>query len=134
MSEGVSQTAPQLVLATLGGSGVAIQIDTTLFSVNTVFRACYKFTDCAYVFIGDAKDGNLIVTLHPKKTGQDSLQLAGELSNELIDQKIREDLAHEAASVREMIVAQAFAEGNLLDEARDEGDYRTDTEKIGRRR
>ena len=132
MPEGVHKILPRAAMVTLEGPGVAIQVDTRLFSINTIFRACYKCTDRAYLFVGKLDGESLVVTLHPKAAGQDVTHLAGELANELIDQRLREDLARETAPVREMIVAEAFAEGNLLDESRDSGDYRVDPRKIGR--
>jgi His-Xaa-Ser system protein HxsD len=40
-------------------------------------------------------------------------RIAGEFGNELISQRIRLDLAEETRPVRELIVAQAFAEADL---------------------
>jgi His-Xaa-Ser system protein HxsD len=131
---GISPAEPQPAAVTLGGPGVAVEVDLTVYSLHAVFRACYKYTDRLYVFLARSSKQCLIVTLHPKVPEQEIAQVAGEFANELVDQQLRGDLTLEAAPLREMIVAQAFAEGNLLDEARDEGDYRNDPAGIGRRR
>ena len=56
----------------------------------------------------------------------------GEFCNELLDQQLRLALSREAGPIREILFAQAFAEGNLLDPQRDEGDYQSDPLGIGR--
>ena len=53
-------------------------------------------------------------------------------SNELINQRIRLDIAAETKSIRELIVAQAFAEADLLDRSRSEGDYHDDPRGIAK--
>jgi len=62
------------------------------------------------------------------------IALAGDFSNELIDQRLRERLEQQFGDVRTLIVAQAFAEGNLLDAASADGDYASDPQGIGRLR
>ena len=76
----------------------------------------------------------MTVTIRPKIPKSDLEELLGELSNELIDQQIRERLAERAGTIRELIVAQAFADGNLLDPDRDDGDPESDPRDIGKLR
>ena len=54
--------------------------------------------------------------------------------NELVDQQLRVQLDAEFRDVRTLIVAQAFAEGNLLDPNDERIDYRTDPREAGKRR
>ena len=62
----------------------------------------------------------------------DERQLTGDFLNELLDQALRERLEAEFGPVRELIVAQAFSEANMLDPVRDDGDYNDDPLSIGR--
>jgi len=114
---------------------VALEVDTTIYGQEAVLRAAYKFTDRCYVFIeGDKiRAGSLIVALTPKASLSVGA-LIGEFCNELLDQQVRESLSREFGDIRTLIVAQAFAEGNLLDKERDEGDYLADPLGIGKRR
>jgi len=57
-----------------------------------------------------------------------------EFENELIDQQLRVQLESQFHDVRTMIVAQAFAEGNLLASDGENVDYRTDPQNAGCRR
>ncbi len=119
---------------TVGQVLLAIEIDLSLYSLPAVRRACYKFTDHCYLFLSHTEDpGWLAVTLLAKNREQVLCNLAGELYNELLDQQIRETLSLEMGTIRDLIVAQAFAEGNLLDSMRDEGNYQEDPLGIGER-
>ena len=120
---------------TLDHGSVAVEVSTTIYDMDTVFRAAYKFTDRAYAFLANSEEeGTLVVTLMAKNGKVDLGPVVGEFLNELVDQKIRAQLQAEAGSIRDLIVAQAFSEGNLLDPQRDDGDYQTDPLGIGRPR
>lgn len=95
-----------------------IHVDITIYSVFSLFRTCYKFTDLAYIFLARSRsDSNLIeVTFTAKQPGDDLCRVREEFCNELIDQNLREALENQFGPVRDLIVAQAFAQGNLLDE------------------
>ena len=122
---------------TLDGQRIAIEVDLSIYSSRAILRAAYKFTDRCYVFLGPAdRAGALHVVLAPKKPQAPDLMeaLVGEFANEAIDQRLRESLADEFGAVQKLIAVQAFAEGNLLDAERDDGDYRADPKGISRRR
>lgn len=118
------------------GSSIALEVDTSIYEVSAILRACYKFTDRCYVFLARCLESPHIVsvTLSAKQAGGDLEVIVGELCNELLDQQIREALARESGPIRELIVAQAFSEGNLLDPLRDEGNYEEDPLGIGEHR
>lgn len=121
---------------TLGNDLAAVEVDLSVFELPAVLRACYKLTGRCHVFVARDRDdpGLVVVTLGTRSAEIDLRACIGELADELIDQQLRQQLAREAGSVREIIVAQAFAEGNLLEAESDEADYRTDPLGIGRRR
>lgn len=123
-------TEPEAILL---GVDLAFEVDTTIYELDAVLRVAYQFTDRCYLFIArDEKDPRrLTVYMGAKSADADPAALAGDFSNALIDQQLRAVLAREAGPLRELIVAQAFAEGNLLDPQRDEGDYREDPHGIG---
>ena len=100
-------------------------------------RASYKFTGQYHVALRrpeDVSDPKVTVTLTPKSSGDgiDERQLTGDFLNELLDQALRGRLEAEFGPVRELIVAQAFSDANLLDPSREEGDYLEDPLGIGR--
>jgi His-Xaa-Ser system protein HxsD len=129
---GVRESTFEPRVLTIGGAVVAAEVDLSIYSLRTVLRACYKFTNNCYVFIARTEDGSWIsVSLRAKGPDKNLVALVGEFFNELLDQQVRENLEKEMQPVRELIVAQAFAEGNLLDPLRDEGNYEEDPLGIG---
>jgi His-Xaa-Ser system protein HxsD len=136
VTAGVRERAPRPTAFVPGHGSAGLEVDLSIFSLPAILRACYKLTDRCYAFVARAPEAaeTVVVTLGTKVAGQDVRSLTGELANELIDQQLREELAREAGPIRELLVAQAFAEGNLLDPDRDDADYREDPRGIGGRR
>lgn len=136
MLEGVDTRPNAASPASEEGDCVALEIDSELFSMDAVLRASYKFSDRCHVFIQthETRPHRWIVVMRPKNADDDRIELAGDFSNELIDQRLRERLEQQFGDVRTLIVAQAFAEGNLLDAAESDGDYESDPGGIGRLR
>jgi His-Xaa-Ser system protein HxsD len=131
----ITQGSEGLPVATAGGLSAAVEIDLGIYSLEAVLRACYKLTDRCYLLLARGMTPDrLLVFTQAKHPEQGVEALIGELANELLDQQLRRVIAEEAGAVRELIVAQAFAEGNLLDGDRDDGDYEADPRGIGRRR
>jgi His-Xaa-Ser system protein HxsD len=131
----IHQHAPHLPFDNAGGPSVVLEVDLGVYSLEAVLRACYKLTDRCFLLLRRSDgDDRLDLFLQPKRPEPEVQVLLGELANELLDQQLRRTIAEEAGPVRELIVAQAFAEGKLLDGDRDEGDYEADPRGIGRRR
>ena len=126
----------QDVIESLENGQLILKVDSTVYSKPCLFRTCYKFTDRCYVFLSHDEDDQktIITVLSPKAESVDLNQLSGEFFNELLDQQVRDSLSKETGELRNLIVAQAFAEGNLLDESRDEGDYEADPLGISKHR
>lgn len=100
----------------LNGEELVVDVDETIYSREAVLRACYWFTDRCYLFISRAAPGRLTIAIRSKRGGETLPQVAGEFSNALLDQQVRLDIERDTRGVRELIVAKAFAEGNILDD------------------
>lgn len=127
------QTKFERISWTKNGSDKAltIEVDTAIYSLEVLFRVCYAFTDRCYLFLEPAtRDTRVLVRITGKKADLDLNTFAGEFSNALIDQRVRRDIATETMSIRELIVAQAFAEADLLDRSFSEGSYIDDPKGI----
>jgi His-Xaa-Ser system protein HxsD len=85
-------------------------VDTSIYSWGALFRTCYKFTDRSYLYLRRETADVVSVTFTAKNAETDVSALIGEFANELIDQRLRSLINDETRSVRELIVAQAFAE------------------------
>lgn len=108
-----------------------ICVDTAVYSLEALFRVCYAFTDRCYLFLQPENGSSVInVMFAPKTSDCDLSSLAGEFSNELINQRVRLQIASETSAIRELIVAQAFAEADLLDRSLSESSYVDDPKGI----
>lgn len=99
-----------------------VSVDLSFYPLSCVQGAAYRFTDRCHVFLTKSDErpsGALALVLSPKRADCDLKALVGEFFNELLDQRVRERVREESGQLRELIVAQAFAEGNLLEEVRD---------------
>jgi His-Xaa-Ser system protein HxsD len=137
MADGIVRSADGAIPVRPRQDGcVALEIDREVFSMDSVLRAAYKFTDRSHVFIQthESRGDRWLVVIRPKSAETSADDLAGDFGNELIDQRLRERLEQQFGDVRTLIVAQAFSEGNLLNADRAEGDYLSDPRGIGRLR
>jgi His-Xaa-Ser system protein HxsD len=98
---------------------VIVHLDTGIYSRQAIFRTSCSYTDRCYIFLSASDKTGLNVIISRKNQQTDLQDLCGNFCNELIDQQLRVDIAAETADIRTLIVAQAFAEGNLLETDRD---------------
>jgi len=92
-------------------------VDEEVYSREAVLRACYWFTDRCYLFVSRPSPQRLLVSIRAKPGGPSLDAVGGDFQNALLDHQVRQDIARETSRLRELIVAKAFAEGNLLDDA-----------------
>jgi His-Xaa-Ser system protein HxsD len=95
-------------------SGVYIDVDMTLYPRPVLFRTCYVYTDRCYIFLTPLADTIVRVRFRPRP-GLPLEAVVGSFCNELIEQEIRFTLASESREIRDLIVAQAFAEADFRD-------------------
>jgi His-Xaa-Ser system protein HxsD len=95
---------------------LTISVNTSVYTTHALFRVCYLFTDTCYIFLSHDLDSSVIKVRFTGKSSDTNLTaIAGEFSNELINQEVRLNVANETKQIRELIVAQAFAEADLLE-------------------
>jgi His-Xaa-Ser system protein HxsD len=117
----------------LTDDSLVIRVDTALYTLDALFRVCYLFTDRCYLFLSQGEGQAVIEVRFTRKSPESDLnEIAGEFSNELVNQKVRLDVAAETKGIRELIVAQAFAEADLLDRCGQEADYLDDPRGISK--
>ena len=88
-------------------------VDTTLYTSDALFRACYTFTDRCYLYLKQLSPHEVLVEFRRSSTSPALVDVVGAFANELIDQRVRADIARETRAIRERIVAQAFAEADF---------------------
>jgi His-Xaa-Ser system protein HxsD len=87
-----------------------ITFDAHVFSLDTVKRALYRFSDkCAF----DVQmKGNVITVTLQTKFGDDWI---GRIKNEVLDQDLRDTLSKETSNIRTLILANAFSNTGLIE-------------------
>jgi His-Xaa-Ser system protein HxsD len=106
-------------------NSIALRLETRQFSRDAVLRAAYWFSKDLYfefppsegesTFSVVIKAKNTIPTLDdpkPKTLGQ----LVSEFQNALVDSELRVRVQKETSSIRELIIAKAFAEAGVLED------------------
>jgi len=88
-------------------------IDTGVYTLEALFRTCYAFTDRCYLFLRRTGPNEVTVEFRQRQKDIALADAVGAFGNELIDQRVRADLAKETSRIREWIVAQAFVEADL---------------------
>lgn len=108
---------PRGVSQRLEDGALRVSLPIEVYGLPALFRACYKLTDQCFVYLSPQQNGSIEITFIAK-TGQvtDTDQLAGNFLNDLIDQRLRVDIGEETRAIREMIVAQAFAAVDVIDD------------------
>jgi len=101
-----------------------IHLDSRIYSREAILRACYWYTDVAYIQIPESADGRIAVHItlkqrtptlaNPKPIAID--QFVGEFCNSLLDFELRRQVEAETASVRQLILAKAFSESGVLED------------------
>ena len=97
----------------LGKAEAALELDTTLYHREAVLRTAYKLGDRMHAQLAPGEGKNSLRVTLSIKTG-DLEEGVGAFLDELVDQQLRHVLEREMGPLRELIVAQAFAEGDLL--------------------
>ena len=97
------------------GEVTNLVVDTTVHNLDSIFRSCYVFTDRCYLFLQRRGEQEIVVEFRSKNTEVALREVIGAFANELINQRVRSDVARETRTIREQIVAQAFAEADFGD-------------------
>jgi His-Xaa-Ser system protein HxsD len=102
----------------------SMTIDLTVYSLDAVLKTCYLFLDEFYVFIDHAESPDrLRIYLSAQNDAGDFERVLGEFSNRLLWQEVRQKVADETRTIREIIVMQAFTEAGIEAQTSVEADY-----------
>lgn len=116
----------------LTNDGIAIDIDLSIYDVDTITNAAHAFTARCYVFVQSVHSGVLRVSFATRIEDDNLRDIVGAFGNALLDAHLRRTIAEETRAIRELLVAQAFSEADLLDRAESEGDEHDDPRGIAR--
>jgi His-Xaa-Ser system protein HxsD len=99
-----------------------IRVDLAVYSLDVVLRTAHAFIGRGEIFVRGIESGSVIVEIEP--------ELERELKDALLDNRLRTLIAEETRTIRELLVAQAFCEADLLDRADIESDEWQDPRRI----
>jgi len=92
-----------------------ISFSPRVYSIESVKRAAYKFTDVSY-FDFSVTDSEIICEVKAKsEIGESAFaSMIEEFKNEVLDQDLRESISKETADIRNVILSYVFSKTSLL--------------------
>lgn len=90
-----------------------VSVDLSVYGLTAVLKSAYRFSGRAYLHVQDAGQGKVDVWVRTKN-GDAAETIVGEFLNDLLDQRLREVVAAETRSERDLIMAHALSRTNLL--------------------
>ncbi len=98
---------------------IILRLNPRLYSLETIYGACYVFIDRAYIFLdGDPQKEIKISIKAKRKIPLQMLKaLVGEFQNELLNYTLREKISKNNRKIREYIIGKAlFSASDFLSE------------------
>jgi His-Xaa-Ser system protein HxsD len=105
------------------GARIILDVNESIYCRDAILRACYWFSDRCHSFVTQSNPGILSITLTPKPEGPPIGSLVADFEDALLEQQLRWEIGQTTSQIRELIVAKAFAEADILEDA-PVGDYR----------
>ena len=91
-----------------------IVIDTSVYGEKTALKSAYRFSDKAFIHIQQRAEKQIEVRLRAKNSGDDIDLLAGEFTNDLLEQRLREIVAKETEPIRDLIITHALSKTTII--------------------
>jgi His-Xaa-Ser system protein HxsD len=113
------------------GKTYILTVDTAIYSTDAVLKTCYLFLDQCYFFLSSSGSEETKIDVYATQIHDSDMEsVLGQFANQLTLQEVRQKVAAETQVIREIIVAQALTEGDVLDHSAMEADYNFDPQKI----
>jgi His-Xaa-Ser system protein HxsD len=120
----VSSSAKGLQAEVDSEFSATVRLDPRIYSKEAILRACYWYSNVAYIHAPDSPEGRLVVHVrlkqvvptleNPKPIAIEDL--VGEFCNSLLDFELRRQVEAETGHIRELILAKAFSESGVLED------------------
>jgi His-Xaa-Ser system protein HxsD len=91
------------------------QFDPAVYRLSAVKKAAYRYSRAYEIQIKQDMAGKICVTLIPIPDAGECTLAIQQFPREVLDQELREIVAEETSAVRDVLLAQAFSEVNLVD-------------------
>ena len=102
------------------------QFDLNTYRLSAIKKAAYRFSGMYRIDITTLPQNQVVVTMTTLRdlSAQEGDTLVFE--NEVLDQELREIVAEETKTVRDILLAQAFSGISLIDPSGETADYSSD--------
>jgi His-Xaa-Ser system protein HxsD len=105
-------------------SSATVYLDPRIYTKEAILRACYWFTDVAYIQVPESPADRLAIRIELKQTTPTLAnpkpisidELVGEFCNSLLDFELRRQVESETATIRQIVLAKAFSESGVLED------------------
>lgn len=100
--------------------GYGVSLDTTIYNLEAIKKAAYKFADRASLIIvpGPGTHVSIVFNFTAEHVDFEPEQIIGDFCNELLDQDLRGQIKKETEPLRNLLLAQAFSRTKLVDKER----------------
>lgn len=96
---------------------ITVELDRTLFSPEAVLKTCYWFSKDFTFEIRQSRETSLFVSLSAKQASVASESVRAEFISMATDFTLRERVEARTSSIRELLLAKAFAEAGVLEDS-----------------
>lgn len=97
------------MLTEISNKNLLIYLEKDLYSADVVYKCFYWYGDNFNIDIQSYSSTQFLVTVIPKNEQEDLKSLIEKIQKDLIDFKLRDIVTKETKTIRELIIAKAFA-------------------------
>ena len=103
------------------------EFDLSIFRLAAVKKAAYRFSNDFVACITCSENNRVVIVFTPRTLASSRSPMSLEsFPNEVLDQDLRELVAEETSTVRDVLLAQAFSGLSVVDPISENADYRDD--------
>jgi len=94
------------------GKYLSFTVDTDIYPISSLMKACYWYTDLAYIFLKKLDTTRIEIIFRSKKESFEPLLLskAQEFMNRVLDENVRSLVNQKTEVFQDIIVKKAFSE------------------------
>jgi His-Xaa-Ser system protein HxsD len=96
---------------------IAVYCETSLYTKNSVFKCLYWYGDKFHTSVGFADENTYKITIRPKSDisfeSEDFELYLLKLQRDLVDFNLRDIVTNETKTIRELVIAKAFSNGEF---------------------
>lgn len=103
-----------------------LKLSTNVYRLTAIKKAAYRFMGRYVIQIEPLNADEVEIRFTQKTTPSGPELSVDEFVNEVCDQDLRESVAEETKSIRDLILAECFSSFSLVNAAGDDGTFETD--------